>query len=155
MTAHEEEARRLFYKGCNCSQAVFAAFCDLLGLEEADALKMSASFGGGFGRMREVCGAVCGMTMAYSYLYGYSDLSEPGPKIENYQAVARMMERFKEEMGSYVCKDLLWLKEFVYDPVPKPRTPEFYETRPCLKCVMNAARILDEEIERRNTEISR
>ena len=151
MTAHEEEARRLFYKGCNCSQAVFAAFCDLLGLEEADALKMSASFGGGFGRMREVCGAVCGMTMAYSFLYGYSDLSEPGPKIENYQAVARMMERFKEEMGSYVCKDLLGLKEFVYDPVPKPRTEEFYKTRQCLKCVMTAARILDEEIVRRET----
>ncbi len=151
MTAHEEEARRLFYKGCNCSQAVFAAFCDLLGLEEADALKMSASFGGGFGRMREVCGAVCGMTMAYSFLYGYSDLSEPGPKIENYQAVARMMERFRGEMGSYVCKDLLGLKEFVYDPVPKPRTPEFYKTRPCLKCVMTAARILDEEINRQRS----
>ena len=153
MTAHEEEARRLFYQGCNCSQAVFAAFSDLLGLEEAAALKMSASFGGGFGRMREVCGAVCGMTMAYSFLYGYSDLSEPGPKIENYRAVARMMEQFREEMGSYVCKDLLGIKEFTYDPVPKPRTPDFYETRPCLKCVMTAARILEEEIVRRETAI--
>ena len=150
MTAHEEEARRLFYQGCNCSQAVFAAFSDLLGLEKAAALKMSASFGGGFGRMREVCGAVCGMTMAYSFLYGYSDLSEPGPKIENYQTVARMMERFRDEMGSYVCKDLLGIKEFTYDPVPKPRTPDFYETRPCLKCVMTAARVLDEEIARHN-----
>ena len=150
MTAHEEEARRLFYQGCNCSQAVFAAFSDLLGLEKAAALKMSASFGGGFGRMREGCGAVCGMTMAYSFLYGYSDLSEPGPKIENYQTVARMMERFRVEMGSYVCKDLLDIKEFIYDPVPKPRTPDFYETRPCLKCVMTAARVLDEEISRHN-----
>ena len=155
MTAHEEEARRLFYQGCNCSQAVFAAFSDLLGLEEAAALKMSASFGGGFGRMREVCGAVCGMTMAYSFLYGYSDLSEPGPKIENYRTVALMMERFREEMGSYVCKDLLGIKEFTYDPVPKPRTPEFYETRPCLKCVMTAARILDEEIARHNADKDR
>ena len=149
MTAHEEEARRLFYKGCNCSQAVFAAFCDITGLDEETALKMSAGFGGGFGRMREVCGAVCGMTMAYSCLYGYSDLSEPAPKIENYKAVARMMNRFQEEMGSYICKDILKIKDFTYDPVPKPRTPEFYETRPCLKCVMAAARILDEEITRR------
>ena len=155
MTAHEKEARRLFYQGCNCSQAVFAAFSDLLGLEEATALRMSASFGGGFGRMREVCGAVCGMTMAYSFLYGYSDLSDPGPKIENYQTVARMMERFREEMGSYVCKDLLGIREFTYDPVPKPRTPEFYETRPCLKCVMTAARILDEEIARRDADENR
>lgn len=155
MTAHEEEARRLFYQGCNCSQAVFAAFSDLLGLEKAAALKMSASFGGGFGRMREVCGAVCGMTMAYSFLYGYSDLSEPGPKIENYQTVARMMEHFREEMGSYVCKDLLGIKEFIYDPVPKPRTSDFYETRPCLKCVMTAARILDEEIARHNADKDR
>ena len=53
-------------------------------------------------------------------------------------------------MGSYVCKDLLGIKEFIYDPVPKPRTPDFYETRPCLKCVMTAARVLDEEISRHN-----
>ncbi|MBQ6066570.1 MAG: C_GCAxxG_C_C family protein [Clostridia bacterium] len=152
MTAHEEEARRLFYQGCNCSQAVFAAFCDVTGLEEETALKMSASFGGGFGRMREVCGAVCGMTLAYSCLYGYSDLSEPGPKIENYKAVSRMMNRFAEEMGSYVCRDILKIRNFTYDPVPKPRTEEFYNTRPCLKCVMAAARILDEEIAARDVK---
>ena len=152
MTAHEEEAHRLFYQGCNCSQAVFAAFCDVTGLEEETALKMSASFGGGFGRMREVCGAVCGMTLAYSCLYGYSDLSEPGPKIENYKAVSRMMNRFAEEMGSYVCRDILKIRNFTYDPVPKPRTEEFYNTRPCLKCVMAAARILDEEIAARDVK---
>ena len=146
MTAHEEKARDLFYKGCNCAQAVFAAFSDIMGIDEISAEKISASFGGGFGRMREVCGAVSGMTLAYSWQYGYTDFSTPEPKTENYRAVAELMNKFKDEKGSYICRDLLGITDGTYSPVAQERTPEFYATRPCLSCVMTAARLLDEAI---------
>ncbi|MEG1546251.1 MAG: C-GCAxxG-C-C family protein, partial [Bacteroides sp.] len=58
-----QRAVELFKSGYNCSQSVVAAFADLYGYTEEQALKMSASFGGGIGRMRETCGAACGMFM--------------------------------------------------------------------------------------------
>ena len=56
-----ERAVELFKNGYNCSQSVVAAFADMYGFTEEQALRMSASFGGGIGRMRETCGAACGM----------------------------------------------------------------------------------------------
>lgn len=56
-----EKAVELFKSGYNCSQSVVAAFADMYGFTEEQALRMSASFGGGIGRMRQTCGAACGM----------------------------------------------------------------------------------------------
>ena len=58
-----EKAVALFKEGFICSQSVVAAFADMYGFTEEQALKMSASFGGGIGRMRETCGAACGLFM--------------------------------------------------------------------------------------------
>ena len=55
------KAVALFKEGYNCSQSVVTAFADLYGFTREQALHMSASFGGGIGRMRETCGAACGM----------------------------------------------------------------------------------------------
>lgn len=150
MTFHEEKAKELFYEGCNCSQAVFAAFSDITGFDRDTSLKMASGFGGGFARMREVCGAVSGITLAYGCLYGYNDLEDPDKKTDCYADISSMMNRFKQEMSSYICMDLMNLKEYSYSPVAQPRTEEFYKTRPCLKCVMTAARILDEYISERS-----
>ena len=56
-----EKAVELFKSGYNCSQSVVAAFADMYGFTQEQALRMSASFGGGIGRMRQTCGAACGM----------------------------------------------------------------------------------------------
>ena len=74
---HREKAAELFVNGSNCAQAVAVAFCDVTGMEPELAAKLSSSFGGGMGRMREVCGAVSGMLMVLGALYGYDD---PGEK---------------------------------------------------------------------------
>ena len=74
---HRELAAELFLSGSNCAQAVVVAFCDVTGLEPSFAAKLASSFGGGMGRMREVCGAVSGMLMVLGTLYGYDD---PGEK---------------------------------------------------------------------------
>ena len=143
---HSFKAGELFLTGANCSQAVVLAFEDLTGLDRETALKISSAFGGGMGRMREVCGAVSGMFMVLGLLYGYT---EPGQgdcnKKALYKDVQALADRFREEVGSIICRDIL--KNPSTDPNPSPRTEEFYKVRPCARMVMTAARILDRYIE--------
>ena len=142
---HSEKAAELFLSGSNCAQAVVVAFCDVTGLDPAFAAKMSCSFGGGMGRMREVCGAVSGMLMVAGLLYGYNDPGEKDcNKKAHYQLVQYLAGRFREEVGSIVCREIL--QNPPSDPNPTPRTAEFYRIRPCARIVMTAARILDEYI---------
>jgi len=139
---HSVKAAELFLSGCNCAQAVVVAFCDETGLSEDLAKKMASSFGGGMGRMREVCGAVSGMLMVAGLLYGYTDPGEGDcRKREHYRLVQELAGAFREEVGSIVCREIL--KNPSTDPNPTPRTAEFYKVRPCTRMVMTAARILD------------
>ncbi len=149
MTFHEKRAVELFRCGCNCSQAVFAAFSDVTGIDEKTAMRMSSSFGGGLGRLREVCGAVSGISLAAGCLWGYDDLEDKSLKTEHYKLVSGMANKFSDIFGTYICREILSLKEYKYSPVAEERTPEFYANRPCEKCIAAAARILDEEIEKR------
>ena len=122
------------------------AFEDLTGLDRDTALKLSSSFGGGIGRMREVCGAVSGMMMVLGLLYGYTDPGEKDcNKRNHYRNVQALAGTFREEVGSIICREIL--KNPSSDPNPTPRTAEFYKQRPCARMVMTAARILDEFIE--------
>ena len=142
---HSYKAAELFLSGSNCAQAVAVAFCDVTGLEPAFAAKMASSFGGGMGRLREVCGAVSGMLMVAGLLYGYEDPGEDDVnKKAHYQLVQTLAGKFRDEVGSIVCREIL--KNPPSDPNPTPRTAEFYAKRPCARMVMLAAQILDEYI---------
>ena len=143
---HSELAVENFMRGYNCSQAVVVAFCDETGLEEDFAKRLSSSFGGGMGRMREVCGAVSGMLMVLGTLYGYDDPGEKDrAKKAHYAMVQELAGKFRERNGSIICREIL--KNPPSDPNPTPRTPEFYKTRPCARMVAAAAGILDRFIE--------
>ena len=142
---HVERAVELFVEGYNCAQAVAAAFGDLTGLDEKTAARMASCFGGGMGRMREVCGAVSGMLMVAGVLYGYDDPKATREKRELYAQVQAMAGQFRQELGSIVCRDLL--KNPPSDPNPTPRTEQFYKDRPCARMVATAARIMDAFIE--------
>lgn len=143
---HREKAAELFLNGSNCAQAVLVAFSDVTGLDPEFSAKFSSSFGGGMGRLREVCGAVSGMLMVAGLLYGYSD---PGPgdaaKKAHYQLVQELASQFREQAGSIVCREIL--KNPPSDPAPTPRTEAYYKTRPCARMVVTAAQILDRYIE--------
>ncbi len=149
MTFHEEEAVRLFREGCNCSQAVFTAFSDVTGFEKNAALRLSSSFGGGLGRLREVCGALSGAALAAGCLWGYDDLTDKSLKTEHYKLVAGMAHSFSDIFGSYICREILGIPDYKYSPEAEDRTAEYYLKRPCERCIAAAARILDEEIEKR------
>lgn len=139
---HGELAGALFRQGYNCAQAAFGAFAQEIGLDQRTALRLSSSFGGGLGRLREVCGALSGIEMALGCLYGY-DTPETGEiKREHYARVQALAERFSREFGGIQCREIL--KGADASPNPTPRNEEFYAKRPCLRCVTRAAEILEE-----------
>lgn len=139
-----EKAEALFLEGYNCAQAVFGAFCEDLGLEFETAMKLSSGFGGGMGRLREVCGAVSGMFMVFDMKHGYTSPTDTTAKKELYSHIQAMAKSFEEENGSIICKELLGLTEKKSDPTPDSRTNEYYQKRPCKELVKIAANIVDE-----------
>ena len=144
---HEEKALQYFTDGANCAQAVVLAYADELGMDEKTAARLASSFGGGIGRLREVCGAVSGMMMVYGLLKGYDDLKDPGAKKTHYANVQALAAKFREENGSIICREILSIrKDEKNDPNPTPRDAQFFHSRPCLNCVASAARILDEAL---------
>ncbi len=138
---HREYAGQLFTDGYNCAQSVMVAFCDLTGLSKEFAAQVASPFGGGMGRMREVCGAVSGMLMVAGLLYGYHDPADKTGKRELYKLEQELAGTFRERAGSIICRDLL--KNPSTDPTPAERTAEYYKVRPCCRMVMLAAEILD------------
>ena len=144
MSKQGDAAYAWFLKGYNCSQSVVAAFAPQLGLTEEMALRLSAGFGAGIGRMREVCGAVSGMLLVAGMLYGYSDPTSREEKRETYALVQRLAARFRPENGRSVCRELLGLTSKELSPEPTPRTAEFYRKRPCGDLVYQAASLLEE-----------
>ena len=92
-----EKAGRLFKEGgYNCCQAVVLAYCDVFGLEEKTAASISSGFGGGMGRMREVCGAVSGMTFLSGLISPADDPSIKTARTANYALVQEMAEEFRK-----------------------------------------------------------
>ena len=141
---HSITAGELFLGGCNCSQAVFLAFSDVTGVDRKLAAKLASPFGGGMGRMREVCGAVSGMFMVLGILYGYEDPKDDATKKELYTQVQALAEGFKKDAGSIICREIL--KNPPSDPNPSPRTAQYYAMRPCERMVYNAAALMDDFI---------
>lgn len=159
-----ERAVELFRQGYNCSQSVAMALSDLYDIHPALMARLSSSFGGGIGRMRETCGAACGM-----FLLAGLEVTEPGDtcpveqpdadenpypsavlKKANYEVVQRLAAAFRDNCGSLRCSDLLGLtvpsSSDEKQPVrtsatPEARTDAYYKRRPCVKMVEIAVRI--------------
>ncbi len=140
------KAEENFLKGYNCSQAVFLAFSDLYEMDEKAAARLRSSFGGGMGRLREVCGAVSGMFLAAGMLYGYDKPGDAQGKKEHYARIQQLAKAYEAENGSIVCRELLGLAQKRDEPVPEKRTEEYYKKRPCKKLVRMAAAIMEQYI---------
>ena len=145
MSNKGERAMELFKQGYNCAQAVFGAFCDETGFNFETAVMLASPFGGGMGRLREVCGTVSGMLMAAGMLYGYNSPKHIQEKKETYQTVQELADAFKRRNGSIICRELLGLTNVQADdsPQPEPRTPAYYKKRPCELLAQDAAEILE------------
>lgn len=161
-----EKAVALFKQGYNCAQSVTAAFADLYGLTPEQALRISASFGAGIGRMRDVCGAASGMFILAGLQCGSAIPGDAEGKKLNYEVVQMLATKFRERNGSMICGELLGLRPMQnpivnstpltdsepaslvsMDPVPEARTEDYYKKRPCVKMVEEGARIFAEYLE--------
>lgn len=142
----KERAMKNFTDGYNCAQSVVLAFSDLLELDEETLSRLSCSFGGGMGRLREVCGSVSGMFMVAGLLYGYDGPETGKVKAEHYARIQELAHRFEEKNGSIICRELLGLNVKHDASTPSARTAEYYRKRPCKELIGMAAEILDDFI---------
>ena len=133
-----ERGAALFHQGCNCAQSVFCAFSDQLGMDRNLAMRMSASFGGGIGRMREVCGAVSGMALIAGFFTG--------------STVPEDQEELRAEHDTILCRELLGLTEVDGVAMPEARTEQYYASRPCETLIRHACAIIEEHFPQLRTE---
>lgn len=153
--------------GYNCCQSVLLAYTDIIGLDEETAATITSGFGGGMGRLREVCGSVSAMFMITGFIHPAADPSVKSDRTANYALVQQAASEFRELNGSIVCKELLGLvpKSTVgkngisvpapqaaalpqESPEPSDRTPEYYKKRPCEELIGISARIIGNMIAR-------
>lgn len=139
-----QKAVELFKSGCNCSQAVVCAFCDLFGIDETSAMRLSEGMGGGMGRMRLTCGAVSGMSMVAGMALSDGIAGDTMTRKRVYEAVQKMAGEFKDKNGSVICSDLLG-NNLPKDGSAEPtkRTESFYKKRPCIGCIEDCANIIE------------
>lgn len=140
----KEKAMNSFLEGYNCSQCLILAFEDLLTIDKEMALKIASPFGGGMGRLREVCGSVSGMFMVLGYIYGYDKPEDFEGKKLLYEHIQELAARYEKANGSIICRELLGLTVKKEDATPEKRTEEYYKKRPCTEKIGSAAEILEQ-----------
>ena len=143
---HAARAKALFEQGYNCAQSVVGAFCEEMGLTQAQAMRLSSSMGGGVGGMRDLCGAVSGMALVAGMLWGYDTTGDYEAKKSHYARVRALAEDFRAIHGSMICRELLAGVPGGLQKDPQPRTAEYYAVRPCGRFVQTAARLLEERL---------
>ena len=146
--ARAEHAKKLFEEGYNCAQSVALAYADITELDSETLAKIAAPFGGGMGRLREVCGAVSGMSFLASFISPCPTADDADAKKANYALVQHFAEQFRQHNGNIVCRSLLGLDRPKDEPTPSPRTAEYYKKRPCAEYVYDAALIVGKYLEK-------
>ena len=146
MGTYAQNACKYFKEGYNCAQSVLLAFAPLINFDNETALKLASSFGGGMGRLREVCGAVTSMFMIAGILKGYSSNMDDVVKAKHYELIQFLGNKFKEQSGSLICREILGIESTDSSPIPSIRTAQYYKERPCENCIKIAAEIIEKEL---------
>ena len=144
MNKKSEKAAKLFNDGYNCAQSVLGAFHEEIGMSFEESLKLASSFGGGMGRMREVCGAVSSMFMIAGIKKGYISSKDDVAKENHYALIQSLADMFKKEHDTIICRELLGTEDD--SPVPSKRTEQYYQERPCEGFIRTAAKIIEENL---------
>ena len=135
-----------FENGYNCAQSVFLSYVQDFGIDKEMALKLSSSFGGGMGRLREVCGAVTAMFAIAGLQKGYTSNDDDEVKAKHYELIQKLADEFKKEHNTIICRELLELNEQVSSPIPSKRTEEYYQERPCARFIETACKLISKEL---------
>ncbi len=136
MSERIARAEEMFKEGFVCSQAVFAAFSEMLGLDKEMALKIGNGFGGGIARKQEVCGAVSGAIMAIGLKHGKTYAGDNISHEKTYAMIDSFCSEFIERNKSINCHDILGCD------LTEAKEKGLFPTV-CLKCVRDAAEIVE------------
>ncbi|MEG1642414.1 MAG: C-GCAxxG-C-C family protein [Synergistaceae bacterium] len=137
-----QQTEKNFKDGCNCCQAVILSYAKELGMNDTEILRLGSLFGGGFGKLREVCGAVSGMTMIAGLIKGYDNLTDQQIKQEAYSLERKLAEKFKERHGSIICREILENQKIEQNSNNKTG----HTSTSCIECVKTATELLEKEI---------
>lgn len=142
----KKKAYELFKSGYNCAQSTVVAFEDVLGLDRQTLLNISVGFGGGFGRTRNLCGAVSAFAIVLGlYLPHFEQPNED--KAQIYKRIQMLSEEFKARNNSDNCGELLKnVKNLTAGYEPQVRDEEYYKVRPCVKFVLDSVDILEKHL---------
>ena len=146
--ARAEQAVTYFKSGYNCAQAVYMAYADLFDMDPKTAAVIAAPMGAGIGRMREVCGTVSGAALIAGLAIPCDDPHDLDSKTRCYALVQQVAERFRQENGSIICRELLGIAPIKESPTPSPRTEAYYKKRPCVELVRMSATFIGEELKK-------
>ena len=146
METYSDKAVSYFKSGYNCAQSVFLTFATELGFDKDTALKLSSSFGGGMGRLREVCGAVSAMFAVAGLLKGYTEPNNDEVKARHYELIQNLASEFKDCHKTIICRELLNLPDGADSPMPSKRTSQYYQERPCEHFIRTAAQIIEQRL---------
>lgn len=141
-----EQAVANFKSGYNCAQAVYLAYADLFGMDPKTAAIIAAPLGAGIGRMREVCGTVSGAALVAGLAIPCNDPTDMASKTRCYALVQQVADRFRQENGSIICRELLGIAPAKESPAPSPRTEAYYKKRPCVELVRMSATFIGEAL---------
>ena len=147
-----QKAEDLFYSGYTCSQSVVLAYEDILGIDKNTLAAVSAPFGGGMGRLREVCGAVSGAFMVLGALYGADITGDHAKKAALYAHVQALAAEVRAENGSIICRELVGAAGKDTAPTPDKRTADYSKKRPCPKLIASVAAALATYLETKKEE---
>lgn len=104
---HKEKANELLHQGYHCSQALFGAFANDLGMDLKTAFKISTCFGGGM-RQGETCGCITAAMLVLGMALGFYDAQDKEQEIYGNQKTDEFVKRFSQKMdGDVLCRDIL------------------------------------------------
>ena len=146
MNNYSQKSVEYFKMGYNCAQSVFLTFAEECGFDKDSALKISSSFGGGMGRLREVCGAVSSMFAIAGIKKGYTSPNDDETKAKHYELIQQLANKFKQEHKTIICRELLGLDDGADSPTPSKRTEQYYGERPCELFIKTAVKIIEKEL---------
>ena len=146
--ARAEQAVSYFKSGYNCAQSVYMAYADLFGMDPKTAARIAAPLGAGMGRMREICGTVSGAALIAGLVIPCDNPNDMASKTHCYALVQKVADRFRQENGSIICRELLGIAPMKESPVPSPRTEAYYKKRPCVELVRMSATFIGEELKK-------
>jgi C_GCAxxG_C_C family probable redox protein len=142
MSVESEKALECFSNGFNCSQAVFASYCEQNGIEKEIAYKIGCGFGAGMSYCNETCGAVTGAIMLLSLKFGKYKIDDNESKENTYKKVNQYIDDFTEKHGSVKCTELLGYNISKKDELLKAREAGVFKSM-CSKFVKDSVEIME------------